>query len=83
MADPDFENLNHLQNPGHLLLNAPSMLPWKILNYPYIFMREIYDDFEWLYHPKLPFNWFKYDPKIHILDNLPLLKYVLGISPVF
>ena len=24
MANPDFENLKHLQNPGHLSLTAPS-----------------------------------------------------------
>ena len=25
-ANPDFENLKHLQNPGHLSLTAPSIL---------------------------------------------------------
>ena len=25
VANPDFGNLKHLQNPGHLLLTAPSM----------------------------------------------------------
>ena len=25
VANPDFENLKHLQNPGHLSLTAPSM----------------------------------------------------------
>ena len=25
VANPDFKNLKHLQNPGHLFLTAPSM----------------------------------------------------------
>ena len=28
VANPDFENIKHLQNPVHLPLNEPSML-WK------------------------------------------------------
>ena len=26
VANPDFENLKHLQNPGHLSLTAPSII---------------------------------------------------------
>ena len=29
VANPDFENLKHLQKPGHLSLTAPSMLDSK------------------------------------------------------
>ena len=31
VANPDFENLKHLQNPGHLSLTEPSMWSEKFL----------------------------------------------------
>ena len=41
VANPDFEYLKHLQNPGHLLLTTPSMLrkaesPMMVLYTEYI-----------------------------------------------
>ena len=30
VANQDFENLKHFQNPGHLSLTAPSMLKWAV-----------------------------------------------------
>ena len=33
VANPDFENLKHLQNPGHLSLTAPSMTLIHFIRY--------------------------------------------------
>ena len=32
VANPDFENLKHLQNPGHLSLTKPSMCLYVFVN---------------------------------------------------
>ena len=32
VANPDFENLKHLQNPGHLSLTKPSMCVYVFVN---------------------------------------------------
>ena len=32
VANPDFENIKHLQNPGHLPLTAPSMQTYQYIN---------------------------------------------------
>ena len=48
VANPDFENLKHFQNPGHLLLTKPSTLCYifKITNWQVNLLSKTHDNME-------------------------------------